>query len=241
MVIGLESFKKWFKNYETHYALIGGTACDILMGEIGIEFRATRDIDMVIIAETLNSEFGAHLWEYIKTAGYKTRLKSTGKFAYYRFTTPKSVEYPAMIELFSRSIEGIILPPDAKLTPIPIGSDTSSLSAILLDDEYYNFLMSGLKLVDGIQVLAATHMIPFKVKAWLDLSERKARGEHVDSKDIRKHRNDIIRLSDLLPTDITLKLPDTIEKDMIEFFANVDNSDVYLRVRDAFGFSSNYD
>ena len=88
------------------------------------------------------------------------------------------------------------MPPDANLTPIPIGDDVSSLSAILLDDGYYNFLKSGLTIVDGIQVLAATHMIPFKVKAWLDLSGRKASGEQVDSKDIRKHKNDIIRLSE---------------------------------------------
>ena len=100
-----------------------------------------------------------------------------------------------------------------------------------------DFLMSGLKLVDGIQVLTAAHMIPFKVKAWLDLSGRKARGEHVDSKDIRKHKSDIIRLSDLLLTDDTLKLPDTIEKEMLTFFANIDVPDIYARVRAAFGFS----
>ena len=73
MVIGLDSFKKWFQNYETHYALIGGTACDLLLSEVGAGFRATKDIDMVLIAENLDSEFGAHLWEYIKIAGYNNR------------------------------------------------------------------------------------------------------------------------------------------------------------------------
>lgn len=33
MVTGIESFKEWFKGNESQYAIIGGTACDILMTE----------------------------------------------------------------------------------------------------------------------------------------------------------------------------------------------------------------
>ena len=47
----------------------------------------------------------------------------------------------------------------------------------------------------GVHVLAAVYLIPFKVKAWLDLAKRKAHGEQVDSKDIRKHRNAVLRLT----------------------------------------------
>lgn len=31
MVTGIDSFKEWFKGSEEQYAIIGGTACDILM------------------------------------------------------------------------------------------------------------------------------------------------------------------------------------------------------------------
>lgn len=31
MVIRLESFRAWFSGYENQYAIIGGTACDLLM------------------------------------------------------------------------------------------------------------------------------------------------------------------------------------------------------------------
>jgi len=48
-----------------------------------------------------------------------------------------------MIELFSRRIEGITLLPNATLTPLPIADEVSSLSAILLESEYYNFLRNG--------------------------------------------------------------------------------------------------
>jgi hypothetical protein len=30
MVRGLDGFKEWFKGYESNYAVIGGTACDLL-------------------------------------------------------------------------------------------------------------------------------------------------------------------------------------------------------------------
>ncbi|MDD3898415.1 MAG: tyrosine-type recombinase/integrase, partial [Syntrophomonadaceae bacterium] len=40
------------------YAIIGGTACDLLMSEDGLDFRATRDIDIVLIVESLTPEFG---------------------------------------------------------------------------------------------------------------------------------------------------------------------------------------
>ena len=36
MVTGIDSFKEWFKGYEEQYAIIGGTACDILMTEGGL-------------------------------------------------------------------------------------------------------------------------------------------------------------------------------------------------------------
>ena len=74
---------------------------------------------------------------------------------------------------------------DAILTPLPIDGEVSSLSAILLNEAYYELLMDGQTVIDGILVLKSTCLIPFKAKAWLDLNERKALGEHVDSKNIR--------------------------------------------------------
>ena len=40
----------------------------------------------------------------------------------------------------------------------------------------------------------ACDIILFKIKAWLDLSERRENGEHIDSKNIKKHKNDIMRI-----------------------------------------------
>lgn len=219
MVRGIESFREWFQGYEEQYTIIGGTACDLLMTSEGLNFRATKDIDLVLIIEAVDIVFGKRFWEYIVAAGYEHRNRSTGEPQFYRFTNPQSREYPAMIELFTRKQEGIILPEDAKLSPLLMDEDVSSLSAILLDDDYYEFLRRGRIRVAGVTVLDAPYLIPFKAKAWLDLSDRKAAGELVDGRNIRKHKNDVFRLTELLDRNQGLLpyLPDTIKADMRDF------------------------
>jgi len=41
MVHGLEKFKEYFEYRTNQYVFIGGTACDILMDELGAPFEAT--------------------------------------------------------------------------------------------------------------------------------------------------------------------------------------------------------
>ena len=57
LVNGINSFKDYFKDYSDKYVIIGGCACDLLSGEAGVDFRITKDIDMVLIVEALNSDF----------------------------------------------------------------------------------------------------------------------------------------------------------------------------------------
>ena len=71
MVRGINSFKEWFKGYEEQYAIIGGTACDLLMADEGLAFRATKNIDLVLIVEALDAAFGKRFWEYVISAGYE--------------------------------------------------------------------------------------------------------------------------------------------------------------------------
>lgn len=46
-MIGLDRWQAHFKDFADRYALIGGVACDLLMGEAGLAFRATKDLDVV--------------------------------------------------------------------------------------------------------------------------------------------------------------------------------------------------
>ena len=59
MVKGMEVFRDKFRGFEDCYTVIGGTACDILMAEADMPFRATKDIDMILILEDRFPEFAA--------------------------------------------------------------------------------------------------------------------------------------------------------------------------------------
>ena len=149
--------------------------------------------------------------------GYEYRQKSTGKPTFYRFHSPEDDAFPYMLELFSTSPELTEPPDESHLTPLPISDEVSSLSAILLDDDYYDFLMAGIRVQDGLSVLAPAYIIPLKARAWLDLTKRKDAGEEVASKDIKKHRNDIIRLAQLVPPAERVEVSEDISRDLREF------------------------
>jgi hypothetical protein len=63
--------------------------------------------------------------------------------------------------------------------------------------------------------------IPLKASAWLDLGERRAKGEPVDSKNIRKHANDVLRLSQLLAPDVRIEVAPRIEQDLNRFLDGI--------------------
>lgn len=229
MVTGFEKFKEQFQGFEDQYVIIGGTACDLIMENEELPFRATKDIDIVLIVESITVEFGKQFWKYVKEAGYEYKNKSTGEPQFYRFTSPQNKDYPYMIEIFSRNPDFIILEDDAILTPLPIDDEISSLSAILLNEAYYDLLKSGQVIIDGIPVLKPTCLIPFKAKAWMDLRERKLKGEHIDSKNIKKHKNDVFRLAQLITADTRQILSSEIFEDMKRFLLLVKDENIDLR------------
>ena len=49
MVKGLDRLRSYFEQYKQNYIIIGGTACEIRLESRGIDFRATKDVDMLII------------------------------------------------------------------------------------------------------------------------------------------------------------------------------------------------
>lgn len=49
MVKGIDIFKEYFREYRDNYVLIGGVACDIAMSASGLNFRATKDLDIVLL------------------------------------------------------------------------------------------------------------------------------------------------------------------------------------------------
>ena len=220
MVKGIDIFQEYFNEYTDQYVLIGGAACSVSFEEQDINFgRTTKDLDIVLIVEAQTKEFGERFWKFIK---YRIRAKSNGEPQFYRFDKPEDERFPKMIELFSRT--NYLLQEENGLTPIHIDDSVSSLSAILLNDAYYQALMDGREIMRGISVLKPEWIIPFKAKAWLDLREKK----DVDSSDIKKHRNDIIRIV----SDMVLQkciLPDEVRKDMEKFIEQFDVTESELK------------
>ena len=221
MIQGLDKFRQHFAGLTGHYVLIGGAATDLVMAEVGVEFRATKDFDIVLCVEALDARFAEAFWEFVRIGGYQNQQRGTGAKVFYRFDRPTDKSFPYMLELFSRVPDSLVLGDDSHLTPIPIDEDVSSLSAILLDEIYYQFLHEHKKEIDGVSVVSEACLIPLKAKAWLDLTARRDEGATVDSKTIKKHKNDIFRLFQIIQPDSRYELPDVIADDMQNYFGAI--------------------
>lgn len=221
MVNGVDLFRDYFREYQDQYIVIGGMACDLLLSEAGLDFRATQDIDVVLIVEALSSEFARTFWQFIEDGGYEGRMRSNGTPEFYRFVKPTNSAYPKMIELFSRPQTGVTLQHNGNLMPLHFDDEIPSLSAILLNDDYYRFLIQGRRTTDGISLLDALYIIPLKMKAWLDLMERKAEGQHVNARDLKKHPLDVFRLFALISPDAKVLTPASILLDIQSFVAQM--------------------
>jgi len=216
-MVGIEVFREHFKSFRECYIVIGGVACEDHFEGEGVAFRATKDIDLILIVEALNNDFIAHFWEFIKKGNYEQKQIGEGERQYYRFIKPETENFPMQIELFSRTPDVITRTDDMELTPIPADEELSSLSAILMDDEYYEFTIKYSEKGATIHRADDLALICLKAKAFLDLTKRKADGEEIDSKNIKKHKNDVFRLAATLREDDRIDLPEGIKKDLEEF------------------------
>ena len=193
MVKGLNVFIKYFKEFSQNYVIIGGTACDLIIDEAGFYPRATKDIDLILVVEALTSDF----------------------------VKPEQEEFPFQIELFSRNPDLIHIDEGIHLSPIPTPDDLSSLSAILLDEEYYGFILEHSSEVNALHRANIESLICLKAKAYLEISERIREGSKEDSKLLRKHKGDIFRMGAMLPEGDQFELPGSVKNDMTNFIKDI--------------------
>ncbi len=229
MVRGLDKFREQFRSYAGQYVLVGGTACDLLMGEAGLDFRATKDVDMVLMVEALEVGFVKAFWAFVRAGKYQVQQRATGKKRYYRFLNPQHDDFPFMLELFARKPDLLDLAEGSHLTPIPMDEEISSLSAILLSDVYYAFLHAGKRVVEDLPVVGPEYLIPLKARAWLDLMRRKAAGDAIDSKSITKHKNDVFRLYRIIDPGFKHVVPKEIQDDMDAFLGAMASEQVDVK------------
>jgi hypothetical protein len=223
MVTGINTFKNHFIDFTNSYILIGGAACDFWFTGLGINFRATKDLDIILIVEALKKTFIERFWHFIIEGQYEIIQKSSGEPCFYRFIKPKTLDYPSQLELFSRKPDILGNFENAHITPIPAEDELSSLSAILLNDDYYNFTIKNSDIVDDLHLAKTETLICLKSKAFTDLAQRNLKGEKIDSKDIKKHLNDVIKLTLTIPGNIQINLSETLKADKNLFFETMRN------------------
>jgi hypothetical protein len=217
VVKGLQLFRERFTPFEGSFVLIGGAACDEWFASVGLEFRGTKDLDVVLIIEVLSPEAIRAVRHFVEEGGYEIRERTEGVPVLYRFAKPKNEQFPYMLEFFSRRPDGLQLGEDQKIVPIPVGAEQHSLSALLLDEAYYQLIQKHHMVRDGLPFATATSLIPLKAYAWLNLTRQKVAGEEVDSKNITKHRGDVFRLAATLPDEAGPEMPASINGDLTAF------------------------
>lgn len=222
MVRGLETFAAFFAGDEARYVLIGGVATQLVLDDAGLPARATKDLDIVLCVEALDAAFGEKLWAFIHAGGYEVRQQGVEGRRFYRFASPTDPAYPHMLEFFAREPGNLPLAADAYLTPVPFDEQVESLSAILLDQDYYDFLQAHTRPLAGVRIVTEPALIALKARAWLDLVARKeVDPDAVGSRHIRKHRNDVLQLSQLLLPDARAEVTDAIRADIARFCRQV--------------------
>lgn len=199
------------------------------MSDVGLRFRATKDLDIVLRLESVDTEFARAFWSFVKTGGYETQETAEGKRRFYRFKKPTNADYPVMLELFSRVPDALSIAEGSHLTPIPVNDEISSLSAILLDEDYYDWIQKGKREIEGLPIVGPEYLVPLKARAWLDLRARKEAGEEIDSLSIKKHKNDVFRLFRVIDPEANVKPPPRVTEDMQAFLEQVATEDVDLK------------
>lgn len=224
-VIGLEKFKEYFLDFKENYVIIGGTACSILLRDTDMKPRATKDIDMILVVEKMSPEFGSQFWKFINDADYEIKeIKRDEEKEpvpiLFRFTKPKKEGYPLQIELLSKAPDVITVPEGFHLTPIPVGEEVPSLSAILMDEEFYYFALEHSITEDELHVADTIGLICLKIKAYLNLSEQVPPAQ---SNDIRKHMTDVFKLMASGDLPESVDLTENMKLDITAFVEKMEN------------------
>ncbi|MYA89340.1 MAG: hypothetical protein F4X97_12990 [Boseongicola sp. SB0662_bin_57] len=222
MVPGPDRFRAHFEGLEDSYALIGGAACSLIFDEAGLDFRATKDIDMVLCVEVVDGKFATALKAFLDAGGYAARQRSEGRREFHRFQNPKDGSYPAMLELFSNRVGIHEIEDGDELATVPVADDVLGLSAILLDPDCHAALVASRRAIDGVHVLDESLLIPFKARAFVDLYRRREAGDQaVRRDDIKKHRNDVFRLIQLLRADQKVAVAEPLKTDLRDYMEAV--------------------
>ena len=91
-----------------------------------------------------------------------------------------------------------------------------------MDDDYYQFTIEHSRLTDNIRHADSAALIALKARAYLNLLQDKQNGKHVNSKDIKKHRSDVLK-NVVIMTEDEIPAPASIIECIKEFVISIRN------------------
>lgn len=222
MVGGLDKFREAFSRFSDNFVIIGGAACDEVLSSTDITPRATLDIDIVVIVENMTAEFASAFWRFITEGGYRPGIRknadSSIKYVLYSFDHGRP-GYPVKIELLSHHND--IFSSATHIEPMPVDGEVSSLSAIILDEPYYKLTVGNSFISHGLRYATPIALIALKARAYLNLLAEREAGRKVNTKDILKHRNDVLKLTATMSMNDHAEVDVNIVETIAMFVSNI--------------------
>ena len=212
---GLSHFENYFRDFKDHYVVVGGFATLMLLDkQLEGHGKATHDIDLVLLTNS-SVEMSQQIKSYITEGGYSIQKGQKDSFLYYRFFEPKVERFAKEIELFASNEQSLQLDISQRIIPIDPEEGLYSLSAIMLDGEYFEMIKNNIDHSNQVPCTNTIATMMLKMSAFYDL---KARG---DDK-WKKHRRDIIKLALILTGEERIELKGRMVADVELFMEHMD-------------------
>ncbi|UVV75377.1 hypothetical protein [Pantoea agglomerans] len=206
----LDFLSDYMREFSEDYILIGGNACALHFESLGANFRATLDLDVVLIIEGESDDFFKHLNNYLLEHDYvgKSYKGSNQGGSAYRFTLPenkRSSGCPVQIELFSRKPDYYDVskcrPGKEHIVPIETADGISNFSAILLDDSVYDFIKNSKIELKGISTVTLECLLGLKSVAWHSNQDLYDNNKIKSYETVLKHPADMINIVSIIDAE----------------------------------------
>lgn len=232
----IKFLSEYMNEYKDDYILIGGNGCALNFELAEVEFRATEDLDIVLLTDGQNEQFYDHLYNFLIEHDYRGKVfnGSNAGGSAYRFTKTKSgdVDLPAQIELFSKKPTYFDENKSIKLhiTPIETHDGISNFSAILLDDYVYDFILKSKKEINNISTVNLECLLGLKSIAWHANEILLSQGQ---SKEINviKHPADMLRISSIIEA-MDFYYPEMVFQSLTKSYTEFEKGDILRRIED---------
>lgn len=73
---------------------------ELIMDEVGLDFRATKDLDIVLVIEALDSAFTERFWAFVEEGGYESGARRERRFC--TLPEPKA-SFPVLKAVLARA------------------------------------------------------------------------------------------------------------------------------------------